>query len=83
MDGRLIDGERTFVGQSQSIQKFHFPEFLIVVLDKDGGTVVGEVDDVVQAAAVGAGGLELHGDSELLPQSGQLFQQGVLADWYI
>ena len=59
MDGRLIDGERTFV-------KFHFPEFLIVMLDKDGGTVVGEVDDVVHAAAIGTGSLELHGEPELL-----------------
>ena len=45
---------------------FHFPDFLIVVLDKDRRAVVAEVDDAVHAAAVGAGSLELHGEPELL-----------------
>ena len=46
--------------------QFHFPGFLIVMLDKDRWAVVGEVDDVVHAAAIGTGSLELHGEPELL-----------------
>ena len=46
--------------------QFHFPGFFIVMLDKDRWAVVGEVDDVVHAAAIGAGSLELHGEPELL-----------------
>ena len=58
---------------TESIWTFHFPDFLIVVLDKDRWAIVGEVDDVVHAAAVGAGSLELHGETVLLAQSWQLF----------
>ena len=63
------------------MKKFHFPDFLIVMLDKDREAIVCEVDHVVHAPAIGAAPFELQRQSVLLPQSWQVFQEGVLDDW--